>query len=109
MTEVVDTNTGSDISLLAIDFLRSWPCLTKGCAELGVKAAAFGVVGFDVGGVGLEENGGTGDGWELNVPLPIPLEPPGDGRGEGGYLEFSDGTGSGGWEVPVWMGWRCFE
>jgi hypothetical protein len=62
MTEVVDTNTGSDISLLAIDFLRSWPCLTKGCAELGVKAAAFGVVGFDVGGVGLEENGGTGDG-----------------------------------------------
>jgi hypothetical protein len=30
MMDVVDTKTGSEISLLAIDFLRNTPCLTKG-------------------------------------------------------------------------------
>jgi hypothetical protein len=30
MTDVVDRNTGSEISDLAIDFLRSMPCLMVG-------------------------------------------------------------------------------
>lgn len=66
MTDVVERKTGSEISDLAIDFLRNMPCRIGGCAAVALKAAAFGVVGFEVGGVGVAENGGTGDvcGWK---------------------------------------------
>lgn len=61
MTDVVERNTGSEISDLAIDFLRNIPCLIIGCTAPGLKAAAFGVVGFEAGGVGVAEKGGTGE------------------------------------------------
>jgi hypothetical protein len=61
MTEVVETKTGSEMSDFAIDFFLKTPCLIIGCTVLGLKAAVFGVVGFDTGGVWLAENGGTGD------------------------------------------------
>jgi hypothetical protein len=73
MEDVVERKTGSDISDFATDFFRSMPCL--GCTVLGLKAVAFGVVGFETGGVWFAENGGIGDGNEL-------LYPPGEGRGE---------------------------
>jgi hypothetical protein len=73
IVDVDDMNTGSDISLFAIDFFRSMPCL--GCIVLGLNAAALGVEGLETGGVWFAENGGTGDGRAL-------LKPPGDGRGE---------------------------
>ena len=61
MTEVVDRNTGSEISHLAIDFFRNTPCRINGWPAPGLKAAMFGVVGFEAGGVWVAENGGTGE------------------------------------------------
>lgn len=61
MTDVVDKNTGSEISDFATDFLRNIPCLIRGCTVLGLKPGAFGVVGFEAGGVWLAENEGTGE------------------------------------------------
>jgi hypothetical protein len=66
ITEVVEINTGSEMSALAIDFFRKTPCLFIGCTVLGLKAGAlgvvgFGVVGFDTGGVWLLANGGIGE------------------------------------------------
>ena len=60
-TDDVDRKTGSEISDLATDFLRNMPCLISGWTTPGLKAAAFGVVGFEVGGVWLAEKGGTGE------------------------------------------------
>lgn len=60
-TDVVDRKTGSEISDLAIDFLRNIPCLMSGWTAPGLKAAAFGVVGFEAGGVWLAEKGATGE------------------------------------------------
>jgi|TARA_R110002003_G_scaffold113_3_gene9835 hypothetical protein len=65
ITEVVDRKTGSEMSDFAMDFLRSMPCRTIGCTALGLKAAAFGVVGLETGGVWFAENGGIGEGNEL--------------------------------------------
>lgn len=62
MTEVVEMNTGSEISYFAIDFFRRGPAFAiGGPAALGLKASATGVPGFETGGVLLAENGGTGD------------------------------------------------
>jgi hypothetical protein len=72
MEDVVDKNTGSEISDFAIDFFRSIPVLVNGCTVLGLKAAVLGVVGFDTGGVWLAENGGSGDvGCEKPLPLAL--------------------------------------
>ena len=80
--DVVERNTGSEISDFAMDFFRSTPVLVSGCTVLGLNAAALGVVGFETGGVWLAENGGTGDvGCEKPLPLAL-LKPPGEGRGE---------------------------
>lgn len=49
--EVVERNTGSEISDFAMDFFRSTPVLVNGCTVLGLNAAALGVVGFETGGV----------------------------------------------------------
>jgi hypothetical protein len=49
IVDVDDMNTGSDMSLFAIDFFRSIPCL--GCIVLGLNAAALGVDGLETGGV----------------------------------------------------------
>lgn len=95
MLDVVDKKTGSEMSDLAIDFLRNIPCLIRGCTVLGLNAAALGVVGFDTGGVWLAEKGGIGEvgGWKPFAPAL--LNPPGDGRGEMGMPgeNLADGSG----------------
>jgi hypothetical protein len=72
MEEVVERNTGSEISDFAIDFFRRTPVLVNGCTVLGLKAVTLGVVGFETGGVWLAENGGTGDAG-CEKPLPFAL------------------------------------
>jgi hypothetical protein len=62
ITEVVDKKTGSEMSDFAIDFFRSIPCLIIGWMALGLKAAVFGVVGLEIGGVLVAEKAGSGDG-----------------------------------------------
>jgi hypothetical protein len=62
MTEVVEINTGSEISDFATDFLRSGPAFAiGGGVALGLKAGAIGVPGLETGGVLEEESGGTGE------------------------------------------------
>jgi hypothetical protein len=93
ITDVVDKNTGSEISDFATDFFRSIPCLIIGWMALGLKAAVFGVVGLETGGVWLAEKEGSGDGSAL-------LKPPGEGRGEMGIPGEYLGRPSRGEEAP---------
>lgn len=115
MTEVVDTNTGSEMSDFAIDFFLSMPCLIMGCTALGLKAAVFGVVGLDTGGVWFADRGGSGEGcgeWALMFGL---VKPPGEGLGDTGSpgenlacgIPSRGDTVPGG--APVWIGCRCLD
>jgi hypothetical protein len=61
MTEVAETNTGSDISDFAIDFFRV-PDLVISEVALALNVAATGVLAAEIGGVALAEKGGTGEG-----------------------------------------------
>jgi len=119
MTEVVDTNTGSEMSDFAIDFFRSVPTLAMGCgAALGLKAGATGVDAPETGGVLLADSGGIGDIWGRKAAKPG-LGPPGDGRGETGrplaamfglgLMGPGDRRGDPLGPLPVRRGWRCFD
>lgn len=113
MTDVVETNTGSPMSALTIDFLRSVPTLTMGGGlASGLKAALSGVPGLDAGGVFAAEAAGRGEAWARNEGL----GPPGEGRGDTGSPGECWGRPPGDRRAagllvlpfPIWIGLRCF-
>jgi len=118
-TDVVETNIGSDISDLAIDFFRRVPTFgIGGGTAFGLNLVAIGVPGFDTGGVLLAEKGIRGEGWGWKA-LKLGLWPPGDGRGEtgrpGDICEMPTPPGERRGVDPlltpfaVWSGCKCFD